>query len=263
MTQNIPDFEQKMRDAALVVSSVVAQTAAIVKPGVTTNDLDLFAAKLMDKLGATPCNLNYHPEWAKTPYPAVLCTSVNNEIAHGIPDDYKLKDGDIVTIDTGLKFNGVCGDCAITVPVGTLETKHERLLRFANRAVYAGIQEVKAGAMITNIGKAIDDYAKQMGFVTNQLFSGHGIGEEMHQDPTIPHFYTNESNFLAKFSKPLVAGQVICIEPMLSFKDRGGIQMADGWTVCTRDKQFSAMFEHMILVKNGGFEILTDHFVRA
>ena len=97
-TKEVNEYEQKMRDAALIVSSVVAQTAALVKPGVTTNDLDIFAAALIDKLGAKPYNLNYKPEWAKTPYPAVLCTSVNNEIAHGIPDDYILKEGDIIVL---------------------------------------------------------------------------------------------------------------------------------------------------------------------
>lgn len=255
---------QKMRDAALVVSSVIAQTAAEVKVGITTNELDLFAAALIDKLGAKPYNLNYKPSWAKTPYPAVLCTSVNNEIAHGIPDDYALREGDIINIDTGLTFNGVCGDCAITVPVGNIENKHERLLRFANRAVYVGAQAVKPGALVTDISKAVETYAMQNGYVTNRVFSGHGIGEEMHQAPTIPFFYDSNPKFLQAFGTyRLKAGDVICLEPMLTFKARGGKLQPDGWTVTTEDNKFSAMFEHMILVTEDGHEILTDHFVKA
>lgn len=255
---------QKMRDSALVVSSIIAQTAAQVKAGVTTNELDFFAAKLMDSLGAKPYNLNYKPEWAPTPYPAVLCTSVNNEIAHGIPDDYKLKDGDIINIDTGIIFNGACGDCAITVPVGNVESKHERLLRYANRAVYVGINEVKAGALVSSIGKAIEKYAMQNKYVTNMLFSGHGIGVEMHEAPTIPNFYSHDKQFIQKFGmRRLVAGEVICIEPMLTFKDRRGKATGDGWGMLTTDGGFSAMFEHMVLVTDDGYEILTDHFVKA
>lgn len=257
------EFTQKMKDAALVASSIIAQTAAEVKPGVTTNYLDLFAAKLVDQLGAKSYNLNYHPEWAKTPYPAVLCTSVNNEIAHGIPDEYALKDGDIVTLDIGILFNGVCGDCAITVPVGKVEEKHEKLIRVARRAVYVGANQVKAGAPVSAIGRAIDEYVKQNKFVTTQIFSGHTIGEHMHQEPNIPNFYSHDASYIKQFGgRKLVAGQVICIEPMVTLRDRGGQVAADGWTVLTRDGSFSAMFEHMILVKEDGYEILTDHFIK-
>lgn len=258
------NFEQRMRDAALVVSSVVAQTAAEVKPGVTTNQLDLIAAKLIDDMGAKSYNLNYKPSWAKTPYPAVLCTSVNNEIAHGIPDEYVLKEGDIISLDLGLTFNGVVGDCAITVPVGKIENKHERLLRFANRAVFIGAQQVKAGVLIADIGDAIQTYCMQGGYVVNKVFSGHGIGVEMHEEPTIPHFKDSHPEYLKRFAGiRLKAGQVICLEPMLSFKDGGGQLAPDGWTVCTRDGKYSAMYEHMILVKEDGYEILTDHFIKA
>lgn len=255
---------QKMKDAALVVSSVIAQTAAEVKVGITTNELDLFAAALIEKLGAKPYNLNYKPEWAKTPYPAVLCTSVNNEIAHGIPDDYKLKEGDIINLDTGIIFNGVCGDCAITVPVGKIENKHERLLRYANRAVYVGAEAAKPGAYVTDISKAVEAYARQMGYVTNRVFSGHAIGTEMHQTPNIPFFYDSNPKYLQAFGTyRLKPGDVICLEPMLTFKAQGGVLQPDGWTVTTQDNAFSAMFEHMILITEDGHEILTDHFIKS
>ena len=260
----VENFEQKMRDVALVVSSVVAQLAAAVKPGVKTNDLDLQAAALIESMGAKSYNLNYKPAWAKTPYPAVLCTSVNNEIAHGIPDEYELKEGDIISLDLGITFNGVAGDCAITVPVGKIENNNERLLRFANRAVYIGAQQVKAGALITDIGHEIEKYCMQNGYVVNKVFSGHGIGVEMHEEPTLPHFRDLHPEYLKRFTGvKLKAGQVICLEPMLSFKDGGGQVAPDGWTVCTRDGKYSAMYEHMILVKEDGYEILTDHFIKA
>lgn len=262
-TRIITEYEQGMRDAALVVSSVVAQTAAEIRPGITTNQLDIFAAKLIDKMGAKSYNLNYKPDWSDTAYPAVLCTSVNNEVAHGIPDEYVLKEGDIVGLDLGLTFHGYAGDCGITLPVGKISPEHERLLRFSNRAVYIGAEEVKAGALYSNIGKAVEKYAKQNGYVTNQLFSGHGIGKEMHEEPTIPFFYTSDPDFLMRYgTRRMKAGEVICLEPMLSRTSRGGVKQDDGWTVITQDGSFSSMFEHMILVLEDGYEILTDHFVK-
>lgn len=257
-----PEHIKKMRTAAKTVSTVITEVSKIVAPRVALNTLDIEAAKIIDKLGATPFNLNYKPEWAKTPYPAVLCTSVNDEIAHGIPNDYQLKEGDIITLDVGIKIDGVCGDCAITLPVGEIDSRNERLLRYSNRAVYMGAQEVRAGAHVVDVAKAIEKYALQMGFTTVVTFSGHGIGETMHEsDITIPNFTDYDVRYVQRFAgQVLKAGDVICIEPMLTYKDRYGKIDADGWTTRTKDGKNCAMFEHMILVKEDGYEILTDHF---
>ena len=263
--KNIPEHEQKLREAALMTSSIIGLVAAKVAPGVTLNELEMEGARLFHQFGATPANYKYKPDWASRPYPAVMCLSVNNTIAHGIPNDYTLQEGDIINIDTGLKFNGVSGDCAMTVPVGKISNKHERLLRFANRACYTGIQQIRDGVTVIEIAKAIDLYAKQMGYVTNQVFSGHDIAEEMHGTGlVIPFFYDSDPRYLKHFSgKTLHTGQVVCIEPILTFKDRQGKLLQDGWGLVTKDGKYSAMFEHMVLVKEDGYEILTDHFSKA
>lgn len=252
-----------MRDAALVASSIIAQTAEAVRVGITTNELDMHAAKLVDSMGAKPFNLNYQPNWAKTPYPAVLCASVNNEIAHGIPDNYQLREGDIVTLDIGITYNGVCGDCAITVPVGYINKKHQKLLKAAKEAVYVGIDAIMPGTKVVGLANEIERYATSKGFMTCQLLSGHAIGEEMHQEPTLPNFFSTDERYLKRFgNQELEVGQVLCIEPILSIGDQRGKLDADGWTIVTNNKKFSAMYEHMVLVTETGCEVLTDHFVR-
>ena len=262
---SLPEFERKMRESAAVVSSIIGLVAGRIKPGVKLTDLELYAFSLIKEFKAESYNLGYKPAWAATPFPSVLSTSVNNCIAHGIPTEYELKEGDLVNLDLGIKFNGVCGDCAMTVPVGQIENKHERLLRFANRACYMGIQQIKAGVSVADIGRAIETYAMQMGYVTNQVFSGHDIGEEMHGTGlVIPNFYSLDARYIKHFGlKKLNAGQVVCIEPMLTFKDKRGIMASNGWSLYTGDKKYSAMFEHMILVKEDGYEVLTDHFIKA
>ena len=255
---------KKMREAARVASTVISEISQLVAPRVALNTLDTEAAKIIDKLGATSFNLNYKPAWAKTAYPAVLCTSVNDEIAHGIPNDYELKDGDILTIDVGIKKNGVCGDCAITVPVGQLDSRNERLLRYAKRAVYIGAQAIKPGAHVVDIAMAVEKYANQMGYKTIASLSGHGIGEEMHEEPTIPFFTSRDVRYVQLVAgKTLKPGMVVCLEPMLTYKDQQGKLDKDGWTFRTRDGKNCAMFEHMILVTETSYEILTDHFTKS
>ena len=261
---NLPEGELKMREAAAVASSIITLVAEQAKPGVTLNHLEMVGAKLFKQMKARPYNYKYKPNWASTPYPAVMCLSVNNTIAHGIPSEYPLQEGDVLNIDTGVKFNGVCGDCAMTIPIGKISTEDERLLEKARKACYIGIQQVKAGARVVEISKAIHSYAKAVGYVTNTIFSGHDIAEEMHGTGlVIPNFYSTDKKYLMHFGgKTLKAGQVICIEPMLTKKDPQGRPVGDGWGLVTRDGSNSAMFEHMVLVKDDGYEVLTDHFDR-
>lgn len=260
---NMSDFERGMRESAAIASSVVGLLAGAVKPGINLLELEGLARKLIADFKAEPFNLGYHPTWANSAYPAATCLSVNGTIAHGIPENYYLKEGDLINIDLSVKFNGYCGDCGMSVPVGKIDEKDLMLLRIANRACYAGIQQVKDGVCVMQIGKAIDDYVSLMGRVTNKVFSGHNIGVEMHGDGIlVPNFYDGrDSRYLQKFAGMILKeGQVICIEPMVTYKDRIGKLMGNGWSLVTTDKKNSAMFEHMILVKKNGFEILTDHF---
>ena len=240
-----------------IVSETLKTVAAAVRPGVSTLELDAIAEKKILELGGTPYNKGYKPDWAETPFPGTLCTSVNDTIVHGIPSDYILNDGDIICLDVGVKKDGLCGDAALTVPVGEFSSRDERLLRYAKNTLYVGIDEIKAGIKIKQISAAMEKYAKQMGFLPNLAFCGHSIGTEMHEEPLVPNY---EIPGLGEDT--LVAGQMICLEPMLSYKDNLGVIQEDGWTVKTKDGRKSAMFEHQILVKEDGYEILTTHITR-
>lgn len=257
-------MENKINDLtkqADIVSKILIALKDEVKPGVSLIHLDKRAVELCNDFKVTPYNLGYKPEWAKTPFPGALCTSVNGCIAHGIPTDYKLKEGDWVNLDIGIKVDGLCGDSGFTIPVGELEHKNERMLRYAKRALYMGIRQIKAGAEILSVGRAISQYIAQMGYVPVESFSGHGIGEEMHMAPPIPNFYISHPMFLKQFvGRTFYEGQVVCIEPMITFRDTIGKLHQNGWSVLTRDGRYCAMFEHMVLVTKDGYKILTTHF---
>lgn len=238
-----------------IVSATLKLVAQAVKPGVTTKELDEIAEKNVLALGGIPINKGYQPNFARVPFPATLCTSVNDEVVHGTPSDRVLLDGDILSLDLGVKKDGVCGDAAMTVPVGNISSRNERLIRYAKHIVYEGIKHVKAGVQIKEISHAIEWYAKRMGFITNMRFGGHAIGVEMHEDPIIMNWSLEGMG-----EEKLVAGQMICIEPMITYKDKMGMLMPDGWTVKTEDGKNSAFFEHQLLVTDQGCEVLTDHF---
>lgn len=250
-----------LKPQAKIVSHILKTLASCVEPGVRLTDLEQMAEVMINKAGATSYNRGYQPEWVKTPYPAILCTNVNDQIAHTPPSNYKLKEGDILNIDLGIKFGSFCGDAALTVPVGQIENKHERLLRYAKRTLYEGIKEVKAGVEVWELGRAMGNYALRMGYVTIKTFTGHKIGWEMHEENCYIFHYDPPQDLKEKHGRvKLKAGDVICLEPMLTFKDSNG-QCTDptGWSWRTRDGKSVAMFEHMVLVKENGYEILTDH----
>lgn len=223
----------------------------------TGNDVAKRIEMLIAQYGCTSYNKGYKPIWAKQPYPSVCCININHMIAHGVPSDYVFQDGDLVSIDLGIKDkNGDCGDAAITVGIGQLSAEKEKLLRHARLCVYAGIREIKAGVNTRYITKAMEQYALNRRFLVNQSFGGHAIGKEMHEPP---HIYNvdNEGNEYTT----LKVGQVICLEPMLTTgKDNVGLRLPDGWTVITKDGKPSAVFEHMVRVTEDGYEVLTTHF---
>jgi len=249
-----------MNKQAEIISSILKELTKAVKPGIMTIELDGIARDLIAKAGAEPVNLGYKPSWARVPFPAALCTSVNNCICHGVPNEYKLRDGDIINLDMGIKYEGLCGDCAITVPVGEVEHKNLRLMHYALKALYTGIEMVKPGVDVIEIGQAIQSLVSGTNYVVNTRFAGHGIGEEMHQKPFIPHYYVTDPEWIKMFSWKLKVGDIICLEPMLTFKDpQGALNETDKWSVLTRDGRYSAMYEHMIEVTKDGYKILTDH----
>lgn len=218
--------------------------------------LDEMAAKIIKDMGGEPVFKGYQPDWAKTPFPATVCMSVDYEICHGIPGKRILKEGSIITYDVGVRYKTGCGDAALTVPVGEVDNFRQRLLRFGPRAVMAGVEAVKAGAPVSVIGKAIDQFCLMNNCTTIKQYGGHQIGAEVHEKPDIPSSYyaTDDKVFLEE-------GKVICIEPMLVRSGYGKVNIApDGWTAYEITGQPACQFEHMVLITKDGYEVLTKHF---
>jgi methionyl aminopeptidase len=239
---------EKMRRAGRVVREVLECVRDLAKPGTTTLDLENAADKRMNELGAKPAFKGYHG------FPAVLCTSINSEVVHGIPSAKRvLKEGDIVSIDCGAIVDGYYGDAAITVPVGQkIDPKTDRLLKVTEQSLHAGIAAVKPGATLGDIGAAVQSVVEAEGFSVVRDFVGHGIGSKMHEDPQVPNFGE------AGRGMKLKAGMVIAIEPMVNAGRPDVRVLRDGWTAVTDDGSMSAHFEHTVAVTHTGARILTE-----
>jgi methionyl aminopeptidase len=239
---------EKMRRAGRVVREVLELVRDLVKPGATTLDLENAAEKRMTELGAKPAFKGYHG------FPAVLCTSINSEVVHGIPSAKRvLKEGDIVSVDCGAIIDGYYGDAAITVPVGQkIDPKTDRLLKVTEQSLHAGIAAVKPGATLGDIGAAVQSVVEAEGFSVVRDFVGHGIGSKMHEDPQVPNFGE------AGRGMKLRAGMVLAIEPMVNAGKPEVRVLRDGWTAVTDDGSMSAHFEHTVAVTDTGSRILTD-----
>ncbi len=229
------------------------------RPGKNLLALELQAERLMLIMGATSANKGYQPQGVKVPFPSILCLSVNDEIGHAPARDYILKDGDLLTIDCGLFVDNLCADAGLTMPIGTVSSRDLRLLRYTKRALKMGISQIRTGVKITEVGRAIEKCANQNGFVVVKRMAGHGIGQQMHMEPVIPMFDFGIPIHNTPPDPVFYEGQIVCIEPHLTYKDEFGILDSDGWTLRTRDKRKSAMFESMCKVTSLGAEILTKH----
>lgn len=236
-----------MRKAGQVVREVLELVRSLVKPGVTTLDLEKAAEARTKELGARPAFKGYHG------YPCVLCTSVNAEVVHGIPSAKRvLKDGDIVSVDFGAFVDGFCGDSAITVPVGTVSAETAKLLAVTEQSLYAAIDVVKPGATLGDVGWAVQEVVEAAGFSVVRDFVGHGIGSAMHEDPQVPNFGDRGRGMKLK------AGMVIAIEPMVNAGKHEVVVLKDGWTAVAEDGSMSAHFEHTVAVTATGARILTE-----
>ncbi len=241
-----------LREGGKRLATVLYKVKEIVKPGISTKDLDSYAFKLIKDMDDEPAFLNYKPEGADFAYPASLCVSVNNEVVHGIPSaDRILKEGDIVSIDLGLKHNGLFTDMALTVPVGEVSAASAKLIRTTEQALDVGINAAMGGNRIGDIGSAIEHFVRPHRYGIVEVLSGHGVGKAIHEDPYVPNF--GKANTGAK----LVRGMVIAIEPMLNNGTKNVVLDKDGYTFRTADGKKSAHFEHTILITDGEPEILT------
>lgn len=239
---------EKMRRSGKIVRQVLDEVAAMVKPGISTMDLERAAAQKIKDLGAKPAFKGYYD------YPCVLCTSVNQEIVHGIPNDKRvLKEGDIVSIDCGVVLDGYYGDAAVTVPVGDGQNETvKKLLKVTQESLYKGIEKARIGNTVGDVGAAVQEHVEAAGFSVVREFVGHGIGTKLHEDPQVPNFGTRGHG------ARLREGMVIAIEPMVNIGRPGARVLEDKWTAVTEDGSISAHFEHCVAVTSDGPVILTQ-----
>ena len=235
-----------MRENALMVSKTLAEVGKHVEPGITTKELDVIAERFIRSLGAEPGFLGYEG------YPATLCTSVNEVVVHGFPSSYKLKEGDILSVDCGTKYRGFYGDSAYTFPVGKVSEEDQALLDATKASLYKGISQAVAGGRIGDIGEAVQSYCESFGFGVVREMVGHGIGRNMHESPEVPNYGRRGTGALIK------NGMCIAIEPMINMGSKNIVTESDGWTTRTRDRKPSAHFEHSVAVHHGAPDILSS-----
>lgn len=247
-----PQEIAKLREGGRRLATILEKVKNKVKPGISTKELDEYAFKLISEMGDKPAFLNYTPDSADRPFPASLCVSVNEEVVHGIPNKNKiLNEGDIVSLDLGLKHEGMFTDHAITVPVGEVSPGSLKLIETAKKALEVGIEAAQPGSTVGDVGYAIESFVKPHRYGIVEVLSGHGVGRAIHEDPYVPNFGKRGTG--AK----LVPGMVIAIEPMLNNGTKHVTLDDDGYTVRTADDKKSAHFEHTVLITENGPEILT------
>ncbi len=239
------DVIRRMRVAGKAAAEVLAETAAAIRPGVTTDELDAICHQACIDRGGYPSPLNY------SGYPKSLCTSVNEVICHGIPDDRALRDGDIVNLDVTIFLDGVHGDTNATFPVGDVDPESQRLIEVTRTSLELGIEAVQPGRPFSDIGRAIQAHAEGNGFGVVRSFVGHGISEQFHTDLHVPHYYE------PRLTKPMEEGMTFTIEPMITMGAYEHHLWDDGWTAVTVDRRRTAQFEHTLVVTADGADVLT------
>jgi methionyl aminopeptidase len=239
------DEIKRMAEACRIVAEVLGGIEKIIAPGVMTKEIDEFAESFIRSKGAKPAFKGYRG------YPSSVCTSINEQVVHGIPSSTKLRNGDIISLDIGVNYRGFFGDAALTMPVGTIGKEAERLVAVTERALRAGMERAVAGNRISDISASIQRCAESEGFSVVRTFVGHGIGRELHEEPQIPNYGRPGEG------PEIREGMTLAIEPMVN---AGGWEVSilkDGWTAVTKDRKLSAHFEHTVAVTKNGLKILT------
>ena len=237
-----------IKKSSQIVSKVLSEIIDLIQPGMSTKDLDVFAEKRIREMGAAPSFKGYHG------FPASICSSINNEVVHGIPNKNKIiKSGDLVKIDTGAYMDGFHGDSCVSICVGSVNKEVERLSNVAHEALYAGLSKIKAGNTLLDIAGAIEDVVKKNGFSVVEDYTGHGVGRNLHEEPSVFNFRTKDLPNVV-----LREGMTLAVEPIVNAGTKYCKTLNDRWTVITKDGKFSSQWEHTIVVLKDGMEILTD-----
>ena len=237
-----------IKKSSQIVSKVLSEIIDLIQPGMSTKDLDVFAEKRIREMGAVPSFKGYHG------FPASICSSINNEVVHGIPNKNKIiKNGDLVKIDTGAYMDGFHGDSCVSICVGSVNKEVERLSNVAHEALYAGLSKIKAGNTLLDIAGAIEDVVKKNGFSVVEDYTGHGVGRNLHEEPSVFNFRTKDLPNVV-----LREGMTLAVEPIVNAGTKYCKTLNDRWTVITKDGKFSSQWEHTIVVLKDGMEILTD-----
>ncbi len=236
-----------MRQSGKIVATVLKEISQLVEPGMTTADLDAHAEKRIREMDATPSFKGYHG------FPGSICASINNEVVHGIPNPKKvIRSGDVLKVDTGAFYQGFHGDSCITIAVGEVTPQAARLIKVAEEALYKGIEQVKAGNYLMDIAGAIQDHVEANKFKIVEDFTGHGVGRNLHEEPSVFNYRTRQMP-----NVKLKKGMTLAIEPILNAGSKLTRILSDRWTAVTVDNSLSAQFEHTVLVTDDGYEILT------
>ncbi len=242
-----------IREGGRILSGILTELVDMAKPGMTTGELDAYAERRMRESGGEPSFKGYKTDPSVPPFPSVVCTSINNEIVHAPASPSRsIKDGDILKLDIGLRYKGLCTDMAVTVGVGTISDEAKKLISVTKESMLLGVGKAVAGGWISDIGKAVDKYVRRNGFATVKDLVGHGVGRHVHEDPRIPNYFDPELDPVR-----IIPGMVLAIEPMVNVGRDAVRVLGDQWTVATADGSIAAHFEVTLAVTEQGTEILT------
>lgn len=241
------------RESGALLSRVLTELVSLVRPGVTTGELDALAERRMREAGGEPSFKGYRSGEDVRPFPSTVCTSINHEVVHAPADPSRpVKEGDLLKLDIGVRYKGMCTDMAVTVPVGEVSEEAKNLIRVTKESMLLGVEKCKAGNWISDIGKAVDKCVRRAGFSTVKDLVGHGVGKYVHEDPRVPNYFDRELDPVR--IKP---GMVLAIEPMVNAGEDDVLVLNDEWTIVTADARLSAHFEVTVAVTKDGTEIIT------